>query len=295
MNENGQPSAQPVGAGENPIHPTRRTLRLEESPQREKVSRPDRVTLVRGSRRFVIAKRRTRMVVTLTLVSGLISAFALPAYAVPPPGFETQAPTLQQIASADTQSLVVASDVSAAPLSRGSFSATTPEEIERKKAIEAAAARARANAQSASSPRFDFSMVTPGSGEVRWPLGGPFTVGDRFGARGGAHMGTDMLAAGGTPVFAALDGVVKISQDSYSAYGVTVVLESIVNGQRVGTVYPHMRIGSRQVSVGQEVSAGQVIGAVGSTGRSTANHLHFEVYIDGTAIDSLSWLQATAG
>lgn len=229
---------------------------------------------------------------TLTLVSGLISAFALPAYAAQPRDLEAQ--TLQQIASEDTQSLVVASDVPVAQPARGSFSATTPEEIEQKKATEAATARARANSQLAS-PRFDFSTVTPGMGLVRWPLGGPFTVGDRFGARGGAHMGTDMLTAGGTPVFAALDGVVKISQDSYSAYGVTVVLESIANGQRVGTVYPHMRTGSRQVAVGQTVSAGQVLGAVGSTGRSTANHLHFEVYIDGTAIDSLTWLQATAG
>lgn len=108
-------------------------------------------------------------------------------------------------------------------------------------------------------------------------------------------MGTDMLAAGGTPVFASVDGVVRVSQEEYGAYGVAVTLESVLNSQRVGTVYPHMQYGSRQVSVGQTVSAGQLIGFVGSTGRSTANHLHFEVYINDTAVDSLAWLQANAG
>ena len=90
-------------------------------------------------------------------------------------------------------------------------------------------------------------------------------------------MGTDMVAAGGTPVYASVDGVVRISQDSYGGYGVTVVVESVLNGQQVSTVYPHMQTGSRQVTVGQTVTAGQTVGLVGSTGRSTANHLHFEV------------------
>jgi murein DD-endopeptidase MepM/ murein hydrolase activator NlpD len=56
-----------------------------------------------------------------------------------------------------------------------------------------------------------------------------------------------------------------------------------------------MQTGSRQVAAGQTVTAGQLVGLVGSTGRSTANHLHFEVYLDGTAVDSLAWLEANAG
>ncbi|MDT0188492.1 M23 family metallopeptidase [Microbacterium sp. ARD31] len=206
--------------------------------------------------------------------------------------------SLQQVASEDAQSLVVASDAGAAQLTRDSYAATSQEEIDQKKAREAAAQaaaeRARASAQVASVP-FDYGMVPPGSGAVRWPVGGPFTVTDRFGARGGAHMGTDMVATGGTPVYASVDGVVRISQDSYGAYGVTVVVESVLNGQQVSTVYPHMQTGSRQVAAGQTVTAGQLVGLVGSTGRSTANHLHFEVYLDGTAVDSLAWLEANAG
>ncbi len=227
------------------------------------------------------------------MVCGLIATVALPAYgAWRTP--ESPTNTLHQVASDDAQSLVIASDVSASPFSREGYAATTQEEIDQKKAAEAAAARARASARSAAVP-FDYSMVTPGSGLVRWPVGGPFTVGDGFGARGGAHMGTDMLAAGGTPVYASVDGVVRISQDSYGAYGVTVVLESVLNGQRLSTVYPHLQTGSRQVTSGQTVTAGQLVGLVGSTGRSTASHLHFEVYVDGRALDSLAWLQTNAG
>ena len=73
-------------------------------------------------------------------------------------------------------------------------------------------------------------------------------------------MGTDMVAAGGTPVYASVDGVVRISQDSYGGYGVTVVVESVLNGQQVSTVYPHMQTGSRQVAAGQTVTAGQLVG-----------------------------------
>mgnify|MGYP002780882161 CR=1 FL=1 len=215
------------------------------------------------------------------MVAGLVATFALPAYgAWQPADLETR--SLQQVALEDAQSLVVASDAGAAQLTRDSYAATSQEEIDQKKAREAAAQaaaeRARASAQA-----------------VRWPVGGPFTVTDRFGARGGAHMGTDMVAAGGTPVYASVDGVVRISQDSYGAYGVTVVVESVLNGQQVRTVYPHMQTGSRQVAAGQTVTAGQTVGLVGSTGRSTANHLHFEVYLDGTAVDSLAWLEANAG
>ena len=238
-----------------------------------------------------------RSLAVLAMVGGLVVTVALPAYGAWAPAGD-EAKTLQQVAADDAQSLVVASDTAETGLSRESYSATTQEEIDAKKATEAAAAaaaeRARESAEVASVP-VNYGMVAPGSGAVRWPLGGPFTVGDRFGARGGAHMGTDMLAAGGTPVYASLDGVVSVSQEEYGAYGVAVTLESVLNGQQVGTVYPHMQYGSRQVSVGDTVSAGQLIGFVGSTGRSTANHLHFEVYINNTAVDSLAWLEANAG
>lgn len=261
-------------------------------------ARPRRRDRLAGTARAPRATARAaRSLAALVIVGGLIATVALPAYGAWQP-IEEEVTTLQQVAADDAQSLVVGSDATGADLSREGYSATTQGEIDEKKAQEAAAAAAaaaaRASAGVASVP-FDYSTVAPGSGAVRWPLGGPFTVTDRFGDRGGAHMGTDMVAAGGTPVFASVDGVVRVSQEEYGGYGVTVTVDSVLNGQKVGTVYPHMQYGSRQVGVGQTVSAGQLIGFVGSTGRSTANHLHFEVYINDTAIDSLAWLQANAG
>jgi len=284
----------PPGGGDQP--PTRRSLRRSATPQATSIittrtpRRPPPETSARGR---AITLRPVRSLAVLMVVTGLIATVALPAYAPWQPT-DREIPTLQQVASEDAQSLMVASDATGTQLTRESYSATTQAEIDQKKAAEAAAERARASAQVASVP-FDYSIVPQGSGLVRWPVGGPFTVTDRFGARGGAHMGTDMVAAGGTPVYASVDGVVRISQDSYGGYGVTVVVESVLNGQQVSTVYPHMQTGSRQVAVGQTVTAGQLVGLVGSTGRSTANHLHFEVYLDGTAVDSLAWLEANAG
>jgi len=273
--------------------PPRRSLRQQGSPPRKIVAPTRRQAAAAAPARGPRTMRPVRSVAALAIVSGLIATVALPAYGA----WQTTTPeplTLQQIASDNAQSLIVASDATQTQLTRDSYAATTQEEIDRKKEAEAAAARARTSTRVASVP-FDYSMVAPGSGTVRWPVGGPFTVTDRFGDRGGAHMGTDMVAAGGTPVYASVDGAVSVSQDSYGGYGVTVVIESVLNGQRVRTVYPHMQTGSRQVTVGQTVTAGQTVGLVGSTGRSTANHLHFEVYIDDTAVDSLVWLQANAG
>lgn len=273
--------------------PTRRSLRQEGSPSRTIVDPTPRPAVAAAPSRGRRTMHPVRRLTALAIVSGLITTVALPAYGAwrstdPLP------PTMQRVASEDAQSLIVASDATQTQLTRDSYSATTPEEIDRREAAEAAASRARASERVALVP-FDYSMVTPGSGIVRWPVGGPFTVTDRFGDRGGAHMGTDMAAAGGTPVYASLGGVVSVSQDGYGAYGVTVMIESVLNGQRVRTVYPHMQTGSRLVSVGQTVTAGQTVGLVGTTGRSTGNHLHFEVYIDETAVDSLIWLQANAG
>ena len=239
-----------------------------------------------------------RSLVILSMVGGLVATVAIPAFAAARPTDE--AVTLQQMAADDAQSFVAASDANATQLSRESYSATTAEEIEKKKAAEAAAERARLAAQaaaaSASRPgiKVDLSMVAPGTGAVRWPLTN-FTMGEGFGTRGGAHMGIDMLASGGTPIYAAAAGVVKVSQESYGGYGVAVTIDHVINGQRVGTLYGHMTYGSRQVVPGQTVEAGQIIGLVGSTGRSTANHLHFETYLNGSNIDPLAWLQQNAG
>jgi len=238
-----------------------------------------------------------RSIAIFGAVGALVAAVALPAYAASKP-IEASA-TVQQMAAVDAQSLVVASDATASSLGRGTFTATTPDEIEKKKAEEAAAARAAAAASTAStsgSGNYDignYSLVSPGSGEVRYPLPqGSYNVSRTV---GGAHQGADMLAPAGTPIYAAAAGVVRASAESIGGYGVAVMLDSVVGGQRVQTTYGHMTYGSRQVQAGETVVAGQLIGFVGSTGRSTANHLHFEVWVNGGLMEPIAWLGANAG
>ncbi|WP_231880330.1 M23 family metallopeptidase [Microbacterium sp. H83] len=243
------------------------------------------------------AVKPLRSVAIFGAVGALVAAVALPAYASSKPA--ESAATVQQMAAVDAQSLVVASDATSASLSRGTFTATTPEEIEKKKAEEAAAARAAAKASAAAASAGGsidigkYALVSPGSGEVRYPLPqGSYTVSRTV---GGAHQGADMLAPALTPIYAAAGGVVRASAESIGGYGVAVMIDSVVGGQRVQTTYGHMTSGTRQVQAGETVAAGQLIGLVGSTGRSTANHLHFEVRVGGGLVEPLAWLAANAG
>lgn len=260
----------------------------------------DRVVARRSGTRIDARKavKPLRSIAIFGAVGALVAAVALPAYAATKPADATA--TVQQLAAVDAQSLVVASDATSAPLSRGTFTATTPDEISKKKAEEAAKARAAAAASAASASSgtstFDignYALVSPGSGEVRYPLPqGSYNVSRTV---GGAHQGADMLAPAGTPIYAAAAGVVRASAESIGGYGVCVMLDSVVGGQRVQTTYGHMTYGSRQVQAGETVAAGQLIGFVGSTGRSTANHLHFEVWVNGGLMEPIAWLGANAG
>lgn len=236
------------------------------------------------------------------VVPGLFATMALPSYASP----ESAGSELSNydIATASAQTLD-ASGVAVEPalnLVRDVYGATTQEELDaaRKKAeAEAAAKRAAeqakkdaANNNSGGGAGGDVGSAIAGDGAVRWPLPGPGTIGDGFMSRGGSHEGVDILIAGGTPIGAVADGVVVVSQESYGGYGVAVVVEHQINGQTVKSTYGHMTYGSRRVAVGQHVSAGQVLGLVGSTGRSTANHLHLEIRINGGLVNPLTWLRA---
>ncbi len=224
---------------------------------------------------------------------------ALPSYASPEDA-GTHGPSSYDIATASAQTLD-ASEVAVAPathLIRDSYGATTTEELEaaRKKAeAEAAAKRAAEQKQNSADSNTGgggpYSAIA-GDGSVRWPLPSGGTIGDGFMSRGGSHHGVDILIAGGTPIGSVADGVVVVSQESYGGYGVGVVVEHTIDGQTVRSTYGHMTYGSRQVSVGQHVTAGQVLGLVGSTGRSTANHLHLEITINGGLVNPLGWLRA---
>ena len=102
------------------------------------------------------------------------------------------------------------------------------------------------------------------------------------------HKGIDLAGPVGTPVHAAADGTVSRA-DWFSSYGLFVSLE---HGGTLQTRYGHM---SRlNVAAGQHVHKGDVIGYIGTTGRSTGPHLHYEVRIAGAAVSPVPYLQAGA-
>lgn len=100
------------------------------------------------------------------------------------------------------------------------------------------------------------------------------------------HKGVDLAAPAGTPIRASADGVVSRA-DWFSSYGLYVSLE---HGGNIETRYGHM---SRlNVAAGQTVHKGDIIGYVGTTGRSTGPHLHYEVRIAGEAVNPVPYLQS---
>lgn len=116
-------------------------------------------------------------------------------------------------------------------------------------------------------------------GELIWPTSGGY-VSAPFGKRGYSfHSGMDYDTAYGTDIYAVKDGEV-ISSSYHSSYGNLVKID---HGDGFESWYAHC---SKLVAeVGDTVKAGEVIANVGSTGRSTGNHLHFEIRIDGAAIN----------
>jgi len=101
----------------------------------------------------------------------------------------------------------------------------------------------------------------------------------------GFHKGIDLRAAKGTPVLAANAGTVVLAAH-FKAHGNTVLIN---HGQGVMTIYLHMQ--SIKVKLHQKVHKGQAIGKVGSTGLSTAPHVHFQVYVHGVPVDPAPWTE----
>lgn len=154
-------------------------------------------------------------------------------------------------------------------------------DAERKYAAQLAALEAQQNAN-----------INMTSGDWYWPLPGRYKISSLFGGRidpingrRDNHTGTDIPAPGGTPIYAAKDGVVTTvnTNKNASSYGYYCIIS---HGSGYATLYAHQN----QVPIvqeGQTVSKGQVIGYVGTTGRSTGNHLHFELRINSVRNDVL--------
>ncbi len=101
------------------------------------------------------------------------------------------------------------------------------------------------------------------------------------------HNGIDLAAPTGTPVYATADGIVGKAK-WFSSYGLYIRID---HGAKLETRYAHLS--KLAVAAGERVKKGDVIGYVGSTGRSTGPHLHYEVRIDGLAVNPIPYMVET--
>jgi murein DD-endopeptidase MepM/ murein hydrolase activator NlpD len=180
---------------------------------------------------------------------------------------------IEQLVAQREQALRVAREEKAAELAR----------LQRLEAAQEALAAQIQQQTSSSSGGFP-------KGELIWPTNGSLGggVGWRvhpvYGYRS-CHTGIDISAGSGTPIIAARRGVVIWTKSELSApYGNNTLVD---HGDGLSTFYAHQS--GFNVSPGQTVDAGDVIGYVGSTGYSTGAHLHFEVHVNGVPHDPMGW------
>jgi murein DD-endopeptidase MepM/ murein hydrolase activator NlpD len=201
-----------------------------------------------------------RRFLALLAVAALGVSVVLPAAAFAEP--ETFAPTQTARVPLTPQSLV-AQQGESAPVIRDTYTVELPKPVQ----------------------SVGFSATAIAGLLTTWPCSGP--VNDGYGDReGGFHYGIDIMCGYGAPVVASAAGVVLEAEMSGS-WGQYVKID---HGNGVATLCAHMIAGSPTVVPGQPVAAGEVIGAVGDTGNTTAPHCHFEVWVNGSRVDPIPWL-----
>lgn len=132
----------------------------------------------------------------------------------------------------------------------------------------------------------DYSSL--GKGRFLWPVPQFYKVSSHYGQRGRRHHdGIDIPAPKGTPIVAVDKGVVVYSDNGIRGYGNMIV---IAHSEDIFTVYAHNQ--KNKVDKGDKVKRGQQIGLVGSTGRSTGPHLHFEIRVKNKARNPAQFLSS---
>lgn len=138
-------------------------------------------------------------------------------------------------------------------------------------------------------------------GAVQWPFRIAVPISDGYGYRldpcsfcNPWHKGVDFTPGVDAEIQVIADGVVtKVLSDRWGLGNYTVI-DHVINGQHIQSVYAHMKDGSMRLTVGQEVLVGEIVGNVGNTGESTGPHLHFEIHLGGEPVDPFEWLKANA-
>jgi murein DD-endopeptidase MepM/ murein hydrolase activator NlpD len=160
---------------------------------------------------------------------------------------------------------------------------TREEYLEEVEALSAKSAELAAAIRNAQTSAGSTGTGAPSAAGFIWPVNGPVVSG--YGWRWGRmHEGIDIAASSGTPIWAAAAGTI-IYAGWLGGYGNLVVVD---HGNGLSTAYAHAS--AILVAVGQSVSQGETISLIGSTGNSSGPHLHFEVRVNGSAVDPLLYL-----
>ena len=160
------------------------------------------------------------------------------------------------------------------------------------------AASSRAEYAAASGIRVANTFTNNPNGTIQWPFAVGVALSDYFGSTAGrssAHRGLDFNPGLGAPIQAIADGVVSFSDDNGGSLGSVIMIDHVINGQTVTSVYAHAITGSLRFKAGDQVKVGDIVALTGDTGYSTGPHLHFEIRIggkDGQQVDPLAWLYA---
>lgn len=211
----------------------------------------------------------------MTFVMLLVVGVSIPANLFGTPASASAASRVAG-SSVSTQALGVTGTQAQADAARDEFSVTLPI-VEKVQQV----------FSSSGEPSISGVSFIPAPGPVRWATDTSPAIGHGV---TNSHHGQDLLISQGTPVHAIADGVVMVSGIEGS-YGQYVVIQSVVSGHIVTSLYAHMGIGSQKVSAGQTVTMGQVIGAVGSSGSATGYLLYLRILQDGALCDTITYIK----
>lgn len=253
------------------------------SPSRALAPVPPRVQPGRGRVGTFAAKGAT--IAAMAFVSLMAVSTSLPAEAllssadVQAAALEAQRPTQ----SGATQSIELADVTGTVTVQRDGYESRTIAEV-----------------AAASGIRMEATFTNNPNGTIQWPFAVGVHIGDNFGYRNCSgcssnHGGQDFNPGNAAPIQSIADGVVSYAEDGEGSLGVHMIIDHMIDGELVSSVYAHMIHGSMLLKTGDVVKVGQVIGQTGSTGMSTGPHLHFEIRIggkDGVHVDPLKWLYA---
>ncbi len=266
---------------------TRRELREQEGRRSAPAvphAPPWATTTVVVRRPAAPAKRKKAASSLLSFGALLFAGALLVGVSVPANAFMSDAaPLAAATAAIEGQSVAVSADAKAADTTRAAYTVTSYAEL----------LRARYGNRTYN--------YTVGSGPVQWPFPYAVPISDGYGERvapcrgcSSFHKGTDFTPGGGSAIYAIAAGTVTHAEVSDYGMGNNIIIDHVVNGVRVQSMYAHMQMSSSPLKVGDVVNVGDYVGLVGDTGTAIGAHLHLEIFVNGVNVDPYAWLKTNA-